>query len=92
MEYKFTPNGDAQPLEPYVPLAVGQPARRIGRRFDPVTQEYPLSGKPYVCKAGSREALRCAKLARRGDLLPADQETASALGLKFEKPGKGGDK
>lgn len=90
MKLKFLPAGDAHPLEPHAPLAVGQPARRIGRKFDWESKTYPLSGSPYQCEDGTREAARCRKMLRVGDIVAADEQTAKACGVKFVT--KKGDK
>lgn len=82
MKLRFLPRGDAMPFEPYAPMATGQPARRIGRKFNPETKAYDLS-KPYECEDGTREAARCRKFLIRGDVVPADKATADALGVPF---------
>lgn len=88
MKLKFLPAGDAHPLEPYAPMAVGQPARRLGRKFDPKTQTYPVH-KPYECDSDSKAGRRCVKFFRRGDVVPADKVTADFLGVQFATPKKG---
>jgi len=87
MKLSFLPLGDAMPLEPYAPMAVGQPARRIGRKFNPETGAHDLPGAPYVCESGSKEAARCLKLMSRDkSIRPADEATAKALGVAFTAP------
>lgn len=91
MKLKFLPAGDAMPLVPYVPLAVGQPARYIGRKHDPSTGNYPLTGKPFECDSETKEARRCVKFVRRGDCVPADKQTAEFCGVPWVAPKKGSD-
>jgi hypothetical protein len=90
MKLRFLPRGDAMPLEPYAPMRVGQPARRIGRKFNPETGEHDLPGKPFECEEGTPEARRCVKLFRRdNDIRPADEQTARFLGVEWPKAKKG---
>lgn len=86
MKLRFLPRGDAMPLVPFAPMAVGQPAKRIGRKFNPKTGNHDLPGEPFECEPGSPAALRCIKFFRRGDVVPADAATAKFLGVEFEKP------
>lgn len=83
MKLRFHPRGDAQPLEPFAPMAVGQAARRIGRRLDSATGAYVAVASPYECEEGSREAARAGKFLRSGDVWPADEATAQACGVPF---------
>lgn len=86
MKLRFLPRGDASPLVPFAPMAVGQPAKRIGRKFNPETGNHDLPGDPFECEPGSQAAARCLKFLRRGDVVPADAETAKFLGIAFDKP------
>ena len=76
MKAQFLPVGDAMPLEPYAPMAVGQPARRIGHKFNYETGEFDKSDKPYSCDVGSKEHRRCMKMVRRGDLRIVEKKGA----------------
>ncbi len=89
MKLSFLPRGDAMPLEPHAPMRVGQPARRIGRKFNPETGEHDLPGNPFVCEEGTKEARRCVKLFHRDhDIRPADEQTARVLGVEWPKAKK----
>ncbi len=83
MKLRFMPRGDAMPLVPFAPMAVGQPAKRIGRKFNPKTGTHDLPGEPFECEPGSREAARCIKFFRRGEVEPADADTAKFLGVEM---------
>lgn len=89
MKLRFLPRGDAMPLVPFAPMAVGQPAKRIGRKFNPKTGQHDLPGDPFECEAGTPAAQRCAKMLRRGDLVAADSETAKFLGVEAPKKPSG---
>lgn len=82
---KFHPAPGAMPMEPFAPKILGQPKRYIGRRLNSKTGEYELTKQPYACEEGSREAARCMRFLRAGDLVPADAATRKALGLPDEK-------
>lgn len=64
---------------------VGQAPRYVGRRFVPATAEQPASHPateaPAEYPAGSLEGQRCVKRCRRGELWPADAETARFCGV-----------
>lgn len=65
---------------------VGQPARYVGRKFDPSTKGYPATKEPYECEAKSREGRRLISLMRReSSLYPADQETAEICGVPYNE-------
>jgi hypothetical protein len=83
MKLRFHPRGDAQPFEPFAPMAVGQAKRYVGRRLNPKTGGYEAVAAPYECEAGSAQATRMGKHLRSGDVLPADAETASHFGVPF---------
>lgn len=70
------------PLQPYAHMIVGQAKRYLGRKYDPETKEYKLSG-PYECEEGTPEAKRCKLFVRRGEAVPADKSTADACGVPF---------
>ena len=57
MKLQFLPRGDAMPLEPFAPMRVGQPARRIGRKFNPVTKEHDLEEARKEARAEVTESL-----------------------------------
>ena len=87
MKLRFKPRGDAMPMVPLAAHAVGQPKRYIGRKLNPDSGEYELTGKSYECDEDSPEARRIIKLMRRdGDILPADAATAKACGVEFDEP------
>lgn len=83
MKLRFHPRGDAQPFEPFAPMAIGQAKRYVGRRLNPKSGEYDAVEAPYECESGSREAERMSKHLRAGDAWPADAETAAHFGVPF---------
>jgi hypothetical protein len=90
LQFKAAPG--KQTFVPDSRPAKGQAARLVGLRFDkdainPITGKSGafVDGEPYSCAPGSRAATRLEKLARRGEVLPADEATAKACGLAFEK-------
>jgi hypothetical protein len=84
VKLSFRPAPGASPLAPYAPMAVGQPMRLLGQKLDPATGKY-VPGEPYACEAGTREADRCVLFFTRGEVVPADDETAKFLGVPVTK-------
>ena len=62
---------------------VGNPARFVGRTFDPDLLGYPASSDPHECESGTGEALYLIREVKDGALIPADKETAAACGVAF---------
>ena len=87
MKLRFLPAEGCMPLQPFATMMVGGPKRYLGRKFDPETGEYPVAD-PYECEDGTNEAARCRKFVMRGEAVPADAETAKALGVAFEGSSK----
>lgn len=61
---------------------VGQAARYIGRIL---RDGVYIVGDPLEIEDGAPEVTRLCKLARRGDIEPADKATAEFCGLKFSQ-------
>ena len=79
--------------------AGGHPAGYVGRHLvrakrdgdGNITQSafYAANDEPYEVFAASHSGRRLAKLCRRGELWPADKETAAYCGVKFVRVEKG---
>jgi len=82
MVLKFHPVGDLLAFVPGTGVG-GQPSRYVGRRFNPKTEKFEATEAPFECEEGTERAHRMAKLARRGEVLVADEFTAKACGLQF---------
>jgi len=65
-------------------------ARELVRDLTPTRSQ-----DPHEVDAGTNEAEYCAQRCRAGELLPADAETARAIGVELpksaQKPSKGGE-
>lgn len=87
MKLRFHPRGAGQVRVPGSPHAVDQPARYIGRRKNPKTNEYEASEKPHevdASAAGNELILpRYRKLTQRGEIWAADEQTAQFCGVPF---------
>lgn len=55
--------------------------RYVGRRHDVNVRGYPATEHPYECEDGTGEAAHLKRHVR--DLIPADEYTAAACGVKF---------
>jgi hypothetical protein len=93
MKLRFIAAGDALAHIPGAPYAVGQPSRYVGRKFVPPKDGNP-AGYPATQEADEVELnvsrlddaqrfARYVKFAQRGDIWPADAETAAACGVEY---------
>lgn len=65
----------------------GAAARYYGYTFDPSVAgefKYSLSKEAFAVPEGGEDADKCAKACRKGALMPADEATASAVGVPFK--------
>lgn len=84
MILKFIAREDALAREPGVRPAIGQPARYIGRRFDPAIKGHPATEEPHCFNTERIDPLTLADLkraARKGSIWPADDATAAECGV-----------
>jgi hypothetical protein len=87
MKLRFLPAEGSMPLVPFTNKMPGSMPRYLGRTFNAATGVYDIS-EPYECEAGSPEAERCKVFVRRKDALPADEQTARAIGAAWKKETK----
>jgi hypothetical protein len=83
MKLSVLANPDCHCNDPNHVRFVGNPAGYIGRRYDAETGTYPVSSEPSVFDAEGRTGARVLKLLQRGEVLPADKQTADAAGVEF---------
>jgi hypothetical protein len=86
-KFRFVPRADMLVRIPYSVQFLNQPAPYIGRakaQLPDGSWGYPATPFPYEVEADSKEGKRLVALVRRdGCLLPFDEETAVACGVKF---------
>lgn len=81
----FVPRGHELVPLPGDTYRTGQAARRIGARWDAEQRRYVVTGQPYPVRVTDLErATALKRLARRGQILPADAQTARACGLRYQ--------
>lgn len=85
MELKFVAPGTTLVPIPGVTYRTGQAARRVGARWDADLQKYVLTNRPHVVRKSDLEhAMSLKRLTRKGQLWPADADTARACGVRFQ--------
>jgi hypothetical protein len=89
MKLSFLPAEGSMPLVPFTHKLPGSMPRYIGRVFNASTGAYEIAS-PYECEDGTPEAERCKVFARRKDVVPANEQTARAIGAAWKSAKKAG--
>lgn len=88
MKLSVFANPECHVTDPNHVRFVGNPAGYIGRRYDPETGTYPTRPEPSEFDLEGRTGQRVLKLLQRGELIPADRQTADAAGVEFKSPAR----
>lgn len=85
---KFYAREDLLVSEPFHTRIQNQPARYVGRKFDPRIRGYVAKQEPSEYELDSHAALRLMKIVRFNDpspLFPADEYTARKCGVDYKE-------
>lgn len=77
----FVPIGQTLVPIPGSPEVENQSPRRLCARVR--EGKWVILSEPHKCSPESREAINLSRMAARGDIAPADAETARACGVEF---------
>lgn len=83
MKLRFYARGRAKVTDPARPVVTGQVPQYVGREWVADKRAHVPTKTAYECEHASPVGARCSKMARLGDLWPADTGTAAAVGIAY---------